>query len=124
MNTQTNLTIKRSRVGLLERGKGVFGSVKGTPVAVNAVSMPVDYVPPVPEDGRYPFFDIYAYPGRKSALERAFADTRIPPDGAAVSDVSGHLMRKRYYKVRRRTGFLLSLIPFALAVIAVILCFV
>ena len=124
MNTQTNLTIKRSRVGLLERGKGVFGSVKGMPVAVNAVSMPVDYVPPVPEDGRYPFFDIYAYPGRKSALERAFADTRIPPDGAAVSDVSGHLMRKRYYKVRRRTGFLLSLISFALAVIAVILCFV
>lgn len=123
MNTQTNLTIKRSRVGLLERGKGVFASTKGMPSAVNAVSMPADYVPPVPEDGRYPFFDIYAYQDRLNALERAFKNTRIPPDGAAVPDISGHLMRKRYYKVRRKAGFLISLIPLALAVAAIILCF-
>lgn len=115
----------RSRVELLERDKGAFRPRKGSAYAAGGpkVSFPVDYVPPVKEDGAYPFVDIYAYPGRKNTLERAFAATRIPTGDVVVQNVSGHLMRKHFYRNKLKTGFALTLVPLILVAAALAVCF-
>ena len=111
MYLQSVLKFKRSHVGLLERDSGAFAPQKGSAAAIRhaglRVSYPIDHVPATPETTVYPFKDIYAYPGRKSKLARAFENTRIPSDGVVIPDVSGHQMRRRYYKTRRKTGFFL-----------------
>lgn len=127
MYLQSVLKFKRSHVGLLERDSGAFAPQKGSAAAIRhaglRVSYPIDYVPATPETTVYPFIDIYAYPARKSKLERAFENTRIPPDGVVIPDVSGHQMRRRYYKTRRKTGFFLALVPAVLLIAALIVCF-